>query len=188
MLQELGKTHVESSFYLALRSGTCKGTCMILDELALPLTRSWCLFELLQTIQLEAQQQDFHGLLFCTSTGVLNFGAAVVELAMNIGKKLTTLSVENASATSQADKDMINALVIKEMGSFKAIDRELKQHVRGALQKCQAQVNGSFADLFGMLEQRKSVRCVENVPDDTERTGAAAEVLLDVIPDPSVGI
>ena len=34
-----------------------KGTCMILDEMAMPLMRSWCLFELLQTIELEEKAQ-----------------------------------------------------------------------------------------------------------------------------------
>ncbi|CAE8637329.1 unnamed protein product, partial [Polarella glacialis] len=36
--EELGVTHTDSSFYLALRSASCKGTCLVLDELALPLT------------------------------------------------------------------------------------------------------------------------------------------------------
>ncbi|OLP75293.1 hypothetical protein AK812_SmicGene44939, partial [Symbiodinium microadriaticum] len=55
------------------------GTCMILDEMAMPLKRSWCLFELLQTIELERTQANFRGLLFCTEHGVLNFGASTVE-------------------------------------------------------------------------------------------------------------
>jgi len=41
--EELGKTHTDSSFYKALHSDGCRGTCMILDEEARPLTRSWCL-------------------------------------------------------------------------------------------------------------------------------------------------
>jgi len=47
---EVGATYQESSFYLAVRSQSCKGTCMILDERAMPLTRAWCLFELLETM------------------------------------------------------------------------------------------------------------------------------------------
>ncbi|CAE7628999.1 unnamed protein product [Symbiodinium sp. CCMP2592] len=50
---ELGTSHKDSSFYLALHSPFVQGTCMILDQKALPLTRSWCLFELLQTVILE---------------------------------------------------------------------------------------------------------------------------------------
>ena len=36
--EELGRTHQESSFYLALHSPFVRGTCMVLDENALPLT------------------------------------------------------------------------------------------------------------------------------------------------------
>ncbi|CAE7917819.1 unnamed protein product, partial [Symbiodinium necroappetens] len=36
--EELGKSHYESSFYLALHSSSVQGTCMILDEHALPLS------------------------------------------------------------------------------------------------------------------------------------------------------
>ena len=55
--EELGEVHTQSSFYLALHSEGLKGTCMILDEMAMPLKRSWCLFELLQTIELEEKAQ-----------------------------------------------------------------------------------------------------------------------------------
>ena len=53
-----------SSFYLALRGSGTKGTAMILDEEAKPLQRSWCLFELFQTFQLNEQEPDF-SFLFC---------------------------------------------------------------------------------------------------------------------------
>ena len=41
----------QCSFYLALRSGHCLGTTMVVDDDAMPLERSWCLFELLHTFQ-----------------------------------------------------------------------------------------------------------------------------------------
>lgn len=62
--EEIGKSHKESSFYLALHSPTCCGTCMILDEEARPLTRSWCLFELLQTLELE--KENHHSKASCS--------------------------------------------------------------------------------------------------------------------------
>ena len=39
---------------------------------AMPLTRSWCLFEILQTIFLKKQVIRFQGLFFCTETGAAN--------------------------------------------------------------------------------------------------------------------
>ena len=48
-----------SSFYLALQCRSTKGTAMILDEQAMPLQRSWCLFELFQTFRLNAKDPTF---------------------------------------------------------------------------------------------------------------------------------
>ncbi|CAE7250721.1 unnamed protein product [Symbiodinium sp. CCMP2592] len=150
--EELGTYHKDSSFYLALHSGVCKGTAMIMDERASLLNRSWCLFELLQTVTLEKTQANFTGLYFCTPTGVLNNGDATVELAMNIGKRIAGLSLQSATATSQDDKDMINKLVLEEMGSFHRIDRILRGHLADALKKCQGMVDEQFDNLFTELQ------------------------------------
>ena len=115
--EELGEVHTESSFYLALHSEGLRGTCMLLDEMAMPLKRSWCLFELLQTIELEEKAQmeaflrAFSGLLFCTSNGVLNYGSSTVEMSMMIGERLLGLSLRDAEATTEKDKKMIADLV-----------------------------------------------------------------------------
>ncbi|CAJ1449864.1 unnamed protein product, partial [Effrenium voratum] len=154
--EELGATHQQSSFYLALHSGVCKGTAMIMDENASLLKRSWCLFELLQTVRLEREQPGFH-LWFCTPTGVLNYGHATVELAMNIGRIIKDLSLEQATATSQADKDMIEKLVLEEMGSFRNIDQILRDHLAEALRKCQTEVNSNFEGLFTDLRGKNEV-------------------------------
>ena len=135
--EELCSNHKESSFYLALHSQECCGTYMILDEKATPLTRSWCLFELLQTLRLEATKQGHSGLLFGTTSGVLNGGSATVEMALQIGNRIAGLSLKDAEAITDKDKDMINSLVLKEMGSFEAIDAELREHLKAALQNCQ---------------------------------------------------
>merc|ERR1712232_716205 len=84
---ELGHGHWEqSAFYLALHSGVVRGTCLVLDDQALPLRRSWCIFELLQTLLLEQERiksgerlGHFKGLLLCTSSGCLNNGTGSVD-------------------------------------------------------------------------------------------------------------
>eukprot|EP00438_Fugacium_kawagutii_P019020 Skav234578 [mRNA] locus=scaffold2869:210260:238859:- [translate_table: standard] len=43
------------------RSTNCLGTVMVLDEQAMPLTRAWCLFEVLQTFSKSSQQPHFQG-------------------------------------------------------------------------------------------------------------------------------
>merc|ERR1712176_1046127 len=57
----------ESSFFKTLLSGFCEGVCLILDEQATPLTRSWCLFEYLHAVELSegARFDNFNGILFC---------------------------------------------------------------------------------------------------------------------------
>jgi len=149
--EELGTSHKESSFYLALHSGICRGTCMILDEMAMPLKRSWCLFELLQTITLEQSQVGFKGLLFCTENGVLNFGASTVEMSMQIGERLSTLSLEDAEATTEQDKNMITQLVLQEMESFEKINTVLREHIGHALGRCRDRVDDDFDTLFVKL-------------------------------------
>ncbi|CAE8604054.1 unnamed protein product [Polarella glacialis] len=109
LMHELGSSWEQSSFYLALRSPGCKGTAMIFDELAMPLTRSWCLFELLQTFQLTGTREaGFTGLLLCTRSGVMNFGACSMDTAISIGVRLSSLRLQDASASSDKDKRMID--------------------------------------------------------------------------------
>jgi len=137
--EEVGASWEASSFYYALRSGFCRGTAMILDEDIKPLTRSWCLFELLQTTLLSQEQEQrgestFKGLLLCTPTGVMNYGQGNIELAVNISKKLATLRLQDASASVQADKDMIDRLVCEQAGGFSEVNKYLIQAVSSALQ------------------------------------------------------
>merc|ERR1712003_246102 len=47
----------DSSFFKTLLSGFCEGVCMILDELATPLRRSWRLFEYLYAVDLESSRR-----------------------------------------------------------------------------------------------------------------------------------
>ncbi|CAE7624209.1 unnamed protein product [Symbiodinium sp. CCMP2456] len=150
--EELGKSHYESSFYLALHSSSVQGTCMILDEHALPLTRSWCLFEVLQTMNLEKKRTDFVGLQFCTNTGVVNFGRATTEVALNIGKRLVHLSLADADATCSQDRDTIKSLVIQEMGSFDKIDMVLRAQIKKALVVSKGCIDDDFDLLFQHLD------------------------------------
>eukprot|EP00438_Fugacium_kawagutii_P027781 Skav220636 [mRNA] locus=scaffold112:462575:463072:- [translate_table: standard] len=127
--EELGHGNVEnSSFYLALRGG-CQGTLFVLDEEVLPLTRSWCLFELFQTELLSRQVSENHRnpnlgeafqLLLGTSSGVMNYGESSMDLALKISKKLATLRLQDAEASCPEDKCMINEAVSKHPGGFQA--------------------------------------------------------------------
>ena len=100
VLEELGETWEYSSFFLALRSPGYKGTVMVLDDEVRPLTRSWCLFELLQTALLSKKKKT-QGLFLATQSGVMNLGQCGMDLAVTLSKKMSTLKLQDASASSQ---------------------------------------------------------------------------------------
>eukprot|EP00439_Symbiodinium_sp_Y106_P087045 s62_g38.t2 len=142
--EELGKTHKESSFYLALHSSCVHGTCMVLDETGL-WRKGFAPDEILE-------RKDFQGLQFCTNTGVVNLGQATTEVAINIGRHLAVLSLADAKATRAKDHDTIRSLVIQEMGGFEQIDSKLRMHIRDALMVCKQATECSFSDLCERLE------------------------------------
>eukprot|EP00418_Pyrodinium_bahamense_P083899 CAMPEP_0179055716 /NCGR_PEP_ID=MMETSP0796-20121207/23444_1 /TAXON_ID=73915 /ORGANISM="Pyrodinium bahamense, Strain pbaha01" /LENGTH=388 /DNA_ID=CAMNT_0020752377 /DNA_START=72 /DNA_END=1238 /DNA_ORIENTATION=- len=148
---ELGESWRESSFYITLRSGACRGTCMVLDDKVLPLTRSWCIFELLQTVRLKQEDSNFMGLFLCTSGGVLNTGSGSVEVAMALAEKVATMDLEQAQASRQEDRQMINSQVIKELNSFAALNRFIRHAVRAILQTARILTNQHFDAVFSHL-------------------------------------
>jgi hypothetical protein len=150
--EELGDSWDESSFYLALRSGFCQGTAMILDSDALPLTRSWCLFELLQTFLLTMEDENYQGLMLCTSSGVLNRGCTGVDVSMALATRLTDLRLEDATASCQKDKELIENLVSSMPGGFEAVNVFVRTVFREALFVMKGRFEADFSQLTQILE------------------------------------
>ena len=127
---ELGYGVLEnSSFFIALRSQTCKGTCMILDENTQPFSRSWCLFEYAQTLIRCQEDSAFHGLLLCMSDGVLNRGEGNLANYVKLLRRVTHLDLEQAFASKQEDKESIDAFVEAHMGGFEQLNRGLRDSI-----------------------------------------------------------
>ncbi|CAE7576720.1 ECHIA, partial [Symbiodinium necroappetens] len=145
--EELGKDVLCSPFYLALRSTSCQGTLVVLDEEVLPLTRSWCLFELFQTEMLSRERGGFQGLLLGTSTGVMNHGQSSIDLALKISKKLSTLRLQEAQASCPKDKRLIDEAVANHPGGFEAVNSFLISSVQAALYQTEARFREDFARL-----------------------------------------
>ena len=61
-------------------SASCLGTVMVIDEKALPLTRAWCLFEVLQTLSMSSQHPHFQGRFCCQSHSQRTFCIAMQNL------------------------------------------------------------------------------------------------------------
>jgi len=138
----------QSSFYLALTSGTCVATVMILDEEMQPLARSWCLFEILQSLRLKQVRPDFEGLLYSTSTGVLNYAAGSYDTALTLAEKLVTLKLEDAQAGQNSDKEMIDEEVQKLPGGFEQVNLFVRSNMKQAMHS----MKGRFLGKFKMLE------------------------------------
>jgi len=149
--EEIGESQ-KSSFYMALHSGFCRGTCMVLDKDALPLTRAWCLFEVLQTFRLLANNDyHFEGLLFCTDRGVIGHDDSqedtCYDVTLALAKRLTTLRLQDAKASNPEDERMIRCLV-EEEGGMDAMN----EFVRGNMSKVLNGVQHSFSNQLMELQ------------------------------------
>lgn len=154
--QELGNGKWEdSSFYKALKCEGCKGTCMVLDSQALPLTRSWCLFEVLQTyLRVGDGDGSYRGLLFCTSTGVLNSGSAGYDVAVSLARRLSQLRVQDATASQESDKLMIDGLLAKT--GFERINRFVRKHIMRTLESVKQQFEADVDELNETLDETEA--------------------------------
>ena len=148
----------ESSFYKALRSPSCLGTCMILDERVVPLCRAWCLFELLQTFLIQDEVRTRESLNILTSSGVLNSGKCSIDTAMAIGKRLTTLNLQDAGASKETDKHLIFTAV-ETAGGFEAINAKLKQRIRKVIGVVASQFEEDLQRLHVELGKQRAAFC-----------------------------
>ncbi|CAK8999421.1 EGF and pentraxin domain-containing protein 1 (Polydom) [Durusdinium trenchii] len=148
---EVGKSWDDSSFFKTLNCSDCLGTAMILDDEAMPLTRAWCLFEVLQTKEIQNKRPDFEGLWLCTSTGVLHEGKAGVDVALHLAKRLSNLRLEDATASVQKDKDMIDHLISQMPGGFEAMNRFVKSNIAEALRHMNTAFKKEFNQIMSSL-------------------------------------
>jgi len=145
----------QSAFYITLRSGFVKGTCLVLDDQALPLTRSWCIFELLQTLMLERDDEkkiEFEGLLLCTSSGCLNSGMGSVDAAVAVVEKVASLDLAQAQASNPDDAEMIKRQVLEQMGSFDKMHNFVREDILKIIKKTRTCANVKFDELFDSLQ------------------------------------
>eukprot|EP00445_Apocalathium_hangoei_P093898 CAMPEP_0204247276 /NCGR_PEP_ID=MMETSP0361-20130328/98567_1 /ASSEMBLY_ACC=CAM_ASM_000343 /TAXON_ID=268821 /ORGANISM="Scrippsiella Hangoei, Strain SHTV-5" /LENGTH=372 /DNA_ID=CAMNT_0051220509 /DNA_START=71 /DNA_END=1189 /DNA_ORIENTATION=- len=155
---EMGEGWKMSSFYLALLHQQRRGTCLVLDEEALPLTRSWCLFEVAQTVEMEKLgDPDHHGLVFCTRSGVVNHGSASVEVSLGLASRLATLLFQDAKASVQKDHDDIKDFVVNKMGGFDKMNAAIRERISDALMESEQVVLTSFQTITSSLQRSVSV-------------------------------
>lgn len=189
----------QSSFYRGLQSETCRGTCMVLDAEALPLTRSWCLFEVLTTYNLlhdDSKSATFGGLQFCTAAGVLGDPSShCFDVAVALAHRLTNLDVASASASNHGDQEMIKNLVITQCGSLEDMNDFIRGNMISTLQKVQTTFTDDLKHVMTTLGRRSVVKAVTrtgtghsdrtsttSAPDDSSPRTEEPEYVISVDP------
>uniref|UniRef100_A0A7S0B4A0 Uncharacterized protein n=1 Tax=Pyrodinium bahamense TaxID=73915 RepID=A0A7S0B4A0_9DINO len=77
---------------------------------------------------------------------------------MALAERVADMDLEKAQATSQKDREMINAQVIRELGSFSAMNEFMRRAIRGILEVAQRQTTEHFAAVFEKLSAQGSRR------------------------------
>lgn len=137
---------------------------MVLDSKALPLTRTWCLLEVLQTYRMKSDNSAnarFQGLLFCTSDGVIGQSAkGCMDVSMALAERLVDLSVKDAQASRPEDHDKIMTLVEAE-GGVERIDDFIRSSLRATLTQVQTRFADEMQAVLGRLGGTSSTVAVE---------------------------
>jgi len=111
----LGNSLAESPFELALAHRSCRAVVMVLDPDATPLTRIWCIYEVLRAHVLQ------HPFCISTKDGLLlgegvGRDAALADTMTALAERILTVRPEDAQASCEDDKTMIVAEVQKTVG------------------------------------------------------------------------
>jgi len=155
--EEIGVDIKESSFSLALHSESCRGTAMVIDEAALPLSRVWCLYEIMTTYERSKLDGSFAGVLLCSHSGVLNKGSASMDVAIKIASAVMTLDLRNAGASKQADKDAIFSMVRSVQGGFQAVNGFVRSAFQESLLEVHQVFNKRFGDFMKAMEGQSAM-------------------------------
>lgn len=133
---ELGSGGPQASFFQALRSERCLGTCLVLDARALPLSRAWCLLEILETYRARIANPDFQGLFFCTEQGVLGAARGCYDTTVALGARLGSVAVAEAATSREEDQLMI-AQNMADAGGAEAVEEFLRENLCAELRVAQ---------------------------------------------------
>merc|ERR1712032_1397885 len=127
----------------------------------MPLTRSWCVFEVLQTylIAHECTFDNFEGLVLCTERGVIGLGDdPALDTCYALGTKIATLSLQDATASNKDDERMIRQLVDEQEGGMHAMNEFVRLNMRRTLLKVENLISIEVRQLTSQLTQAREPR------------------------------
>ena len=131
------------------------GNIQVHTHTVFPLQRIWCLFEVYQTISL-SRSEHFHGLLLCTSTGVLQQGNAGTDVAVAVASTVAELDTRSAKATDEKDRLMIHSLIENMPGGFDTMNSFVRDTICSALEASHLHYESTFKTLVKNLTSRDS--------------------------------
>ncbi len=134
--------------------GAIGTTVLVLEPWSapIPLTRSWCIWEIYSTITTGATLSVAH-----SPAEHASFENALVENFESVSLSLSDVDAEQADAFSASDKQRIDATIIEELGGFAAINELVVERMRTWLARAgQAAIDAMRARCD---ETRSSWRC-----------------------------
>eukprot|EP00931_Biecheleriopsis_adriatica_P022249 TRINITY_DN14351_c0_g3_i1.p1 TRINITY_DN14351_c0_g3~~TRINITY_DN14351_c0_g3_i1.p1 ORF type:complete len:1332 (+),score=258.53 TRINITY_DN14351_c0_g3_i1:260-3997(+) len=150
---DLGPSLAQSPFNLALSSASCKGVCMVLDSNLETLSRIWCLYEIMRTLQLH------HSFDMATENGCLTRGSiddpklrADVD---KLGQKLLNVTVLDAAASVEQDRVKIFREIDRVVGRQQidiCIQAFLAQRVQAVLAQTGSGLSGRLLLDLGLRQ------------------------------------
>merc|ERR1712061_566164 len=85
-------------------------------------------------------------------------------------------------ASSRADKDMIDALVVGEMGSFDRLNQYLRHSIETVLEKAQISCSQEFTQLFSTLSSQSKA---QNLQAQSSSASGPQTVAIDIEEEPA---
>jgi len=144
----LGTTIMESAFARVLTSGKVPDVVMVMDAEVQPLTRVWCLFELLLT-----KMQDL-GFVFASDVGIIGDRRCTsIDVALATGRKINELKIAHCGASSEEDRRNIFDFIIRELGSLDNMDTHIRDVMSQVIHRAIQHAHHSSDELIASLRK-----------------------------------
>ena len=130
--EDFGGVFEDSSFFQAVTSSSCKGTCVVFADasgLGTMFSRSWCIFEIYVALDKQRRGHDVEGVLFRTPFGSLAEGS--FDFVMDCVLRLRTIDPRQATASHPEDAMHIDNYM-NETGGWEGIGTLVLESIREA--------------------------------------------------------
>jgi hypothetical protein len=157
--QELGDDIEASPFKQALASDSCKCMALMLDTDGAPLTRYWCLYEIMTVIRLRSNGRPME-LDLCTPKGVINRGGNMkAEDVIKLSDMIANIDVAHAKCWQERDRNMITSAINEHLGGFEKMNMQIREFVEQGLHVMYGKLTERFHETHAKLGLGRSFHC-----------------------------